>query len=92
MADTATDLQQMSDDDLLSQINRFDPYDVEFARRFRAVSAERDRLRADLYRAANRLQWCAGLLPSNSSRDQASVWAEEARAAITTKGDADERA
>ena len=47
-----------------------------------AAEAERDRLRVDLKRAANRLQWCAGLLPSNSSRDQASVWAEEALAAL----------
>ena len=47
-----TEVAAMSDDDLLLQINRFDPYDVEFARRFRALAAERDALRAALERIA----------------------------------------
>lgn len=32
-------IEHMSDDDLLKEINVYDPYDVEFARRFRALAA-----------------------------------------------------
>ncbi len=52
MTDTSTtwsgDLAQMPDDDLLMQINAHDPYDVEFARRFRAQTALIATLRAEL--------------------------------------------
>jgi hypothetical protein len=34
-----TDPSEMSDDELLEQINHHDPYDVEFARRFRDLRA-----------------------------------------------------
>lgn len=34
--------EAMDDETLLAQINCHDPYDVEFARRFRALAAERD--------------------------------------------------
>jgi hypothetical protein len=92
MADTAADLQQMPDDDLLLQINRFDPYDVEFARRFRAVSAERDRLRKALDEIAdqeanhNAVDRCA-CTPKQMLNEARAI----ALAALTTKGDTDER-
>ena len=38
--------ETMGDETLLAQINAHDPYDVEFARRFRALSAENAALRA----------------------------------------------
>jgi len=34
--------KSVSNDELLDQINRHDPWDVEFKRRFRALVAERD--------------------------------------------------
>jgi hypothetical protein len=39
VADEIQEAQALGDEDLLAQINRFDPYDVEFAKRFRALSA-----------------------------------------------------
>jgi len=47
-----------------------------------AVQAERARLAELLQKSANRLDWCAGILPSEKSRDQASEWAEELRKAL----------
>jgi len=46
-----TDIEHMDDEDLLAQINCHDPYDVEFARRYRALLAERDRYKALAKRA-----------------------------------------
>lgn len=45
---TDTDPEAMDDETLLAQINCHDPYDVEFARRFRALAAERDALREQM--------------------------------------------
>lgn len=39
--------EKMNDDELLSEINRYDPYDVEFARRFRSLSARVAQLEAE---------------------------------------------
>jgi len=34
------EIEALSNDELLAQINAFDPYDVEFVRRFRALEAQ----------------------------------------------------
>jgi hypothetical protein len=40
-------IEHMSDDDLLKEINVYDPYDVEFARRFRSLAARVAELEAE---------------------------------------------
>lgn len=44
IAGLASDAARMTDDELLAQINAHDPFDEEFAKRFRALAAERDAL------------------------------------------------
>jgi hypothetical protein len=39
-------------------------------------------LREALRLAANRIEWCAGILPSENARDNASDWTDEARAVL----------
>ena len=46
-----------------------------------ALEAENNRLQRHLSDAAIRLEWCAGLIKSDSSRDRAAEWADEANAA-----------
>lgn len=41
-------------------------------------------LEAQLVKSANRLNWCAGIIPNDKARDQAGIWADEARALIDT--------
>lgn len=48
------------------------------------LEAERDALRDALGKAANRLDWAAGIIALDAGRDQVSAWADEARAAITS--------
>lgn len=46
------EIEALSNDELLAQINAFDPYDVEFVRRFRALEAQlakADALVSDFY-------------------------------------------
>lgn len=53
-----------------------------------AAMTEREGVLSDmLKKAANRLDWCAGLLHTDTARDQASTWAEETRAALQHKDD-----
>ncbi len=52
------DIRNMSDDELLAQINAHDPYDVEFARRFTALRARVAELEAERERLA--LAICGG--------------------------------
>jgi hypothetical protein len=47
-----------------------------------ALTAQVERLTDTVKKAANRLDWCAGLLPTDTSRDQATAWADETRAAL----------
>ena len=47
-AEEAAQIRAMSDEDLLAQLNGFDPYDVEFRRRFLALKAKHERLRRNL--------------------------------------------
>ena len=47
-----------------------------------ALTARLAELADTVKKAANRLDWCAGLLPSETSRDQATAWADETRAAL----------
>lgn len=56
-------IEHMSDDDLLKEINVYDPYDVEFARRFRALAArvaevesERDKMLGHANRQEDRAE------------------------------------
>lgn len=49
------------------------------------LRAENQRLRDMLKKSANRLDWCAGLLVSERARDQATDWADEARATLETR-------
>lgn len=44
--------------------------------------AERDAALAELRKAANRLEWCAGLLVQDESRQRAFEWVDEMRATI----------
>ena len=44
--------------------------------------AERDAARAELRKAVNRLEWCAGLLVQDESRQRAFEWVDEMRATI----------
>ena len=46
----------------------------------RQVKAERDALKAELAEAAKKIDWCAGLLPSDAARDKAGAWAYDIRA------------
>lgn len=82
------DISAMSDDELLRQINGFDPYDVEFARRFRALTAERDEARAKVkglkMAIAGPAAEACGILRSYDEADGKRLW-QELRAAL--KGD-----
>lgn len=51
-----------------------------------ALEAEVARMRGALTKAANRLDWAAGIIESDTARDNVSAWADEARAALTTSG------
>lgn len=52
-----------------------------------ALAAEVARLREALNKAANRIEWCGGLIHQDKARDKASEWAEEARAAAQKEGE-----
>lgn len=41
---------------------------------------------AELTKAANRIEWCAGILSTETARDTASGWVAETRAALAAKG------
>ena len=58
-------------------------WDLEKARAEKA-EAERDALKAVLEQAANRLEWCAGILPSHSAREKAGIWVAEIRAFLAS--------
>ena len=47
-----------------------------------ALEAENNRLQRHIRHAAIRLEWCAGLMKSDSSRDRAAEWADDANAAL----------
>lgn len=77
LASIADDLAQaqieaMSDEDLLAQINCYDPYDVEFARRYRALLARADAAEAARDREARR---------ADAAQADAEEWARKCAAA-----------
>lgn len=54
MTDTDRDaVERLTDDELLAQINAFDPYDVEFVRRYRALLAAKEGAEAEAASAWN---------------------------------------
>jgi hypothetical protein len=53
--------------------------------RAEAAEAREAKLREELAKASNRLEWCSGILPYEINRDKASAWADEASAALQVK-------
>ena len=53
--------------------------------RIKELEAERDALRAEIKRAALRLEFCAGFITEVGTRDMVGAWANETLAALKDK-------
>ena len=74
---------------MLYHCDRADRYLVErdaLAARIADLERQLAEAREALAVSAGRLTWCAGILPSDRSRDLVSEWAEEARILSALKG------
>lgn len=79
MDDTGNEIKRMSNDDLLLQINCFDPYDVEFARRFRALEARIEALRETEFAAMLAVHCNGGDWNTDYTHDQKALWRDRAK-------------
>ena len=60
---SAEAVERLDDETLLAQINRHDPYDVEFVGRYRALLTDRDTYKARVEAAEGALRFYGGVMP-----------------------------